>query len=156
MRFQEFINEGWIETSKTEYLKKYLQDVKGIRQKTKLAIEAELRKRQGQSQNINTSDKLKPSVDVNKHIIPGIIKSYLNKDTVEKKYLEFNDNGENYSGSVWVGKINKTDKWALAFYSYDLGIEAKLKTYLDEVSAKNAYNQIKNNIEYDDILKFFK
>lgn len=153
MRFKEFINEGWIETSTTERLKKYLRDVKGIRQKTKLAIEAELRKRQGQ---INTSDKLKPSVDVNKHIIPGIIKSYLNKDTVEKKYLEFNDNGENYSGSVWVGKINKTNKWALAFYSYDLGIEAKLKTYLDEVSAKNAYNQIKNNIEYDDILKFFK
>lgn len=58
MRFKEFINEGWIETSKTEYLKKYLQDVKGIRQKTKLAIEAELRKRQGQRQENNSENGL--------------------------------------------------------------------------------------------------
>ena len=57
MNFKEYcenlLNEGWIETSTTEYLKKYLQDVKGIRQKTKLAIEAELRKRGNQDQKLN-------------------------------------------------------------------------------------------------------
>jgi len=53
MNFKDYcenlLNEGWIETSTTESLKKYLETVKGIRKKTKLAIEAELRKRQGQS-----------------------------------------------------------------------------------------------------------
>lgn len=91
------------------------------------------------------------------HVVPGVNKTYFVKDETESKLLTFTDEGAKSSGQVWLGRIRRKDeKWAIAFYSGDLGTEAKLKSFDTKEAAKAEYDKIKDNIEYGDILKILK
>ena len=90
------------------------------------------------------------------HIVPGINKSYFSQKDTINKMIEFVDEGSKMGGKVWFGKLGRKDIYAIAFYSYDLGVEAKIKSFKSQSEAKEAFDKIKNNISYDDILKLLR
>lgn len=88
------------------------------------------------------------------HVVPGVNKSYFVKDETESKLFDFTASGAKTSGQVWPGRTrSKNEKWAIAFYSDDFGTEAKLKSFDTKEAAKAEYDKIKDNIEYDNVLK---
>ena len=107
---------------------------------------------------MNLIEKIEEYLDEAKtdHIVPGINKSYFSQKDAINKMIEFVDEGSKMGGKVWFGKLGRKDIYAIAFYSYDLGAEAKVKTFKSKDDAKNAFDKIKNGISYDEILKIFK
>ena len=92
----------------------------------------------------------------NDHIVPGVAKTYFSKNETISKNIDFVDEGSKMWAKVWLGKLGKKDMYAVAFHSYDLGTEAKIKSFKSKDDAKNAFDKIKNGISYDEILKIFK
>lgn len=90
------------------------------------------------------------------HVVPGLIKSYFSKDDTISKVIEFIDEDEKLGGQFWFGKLSKKDVYVLAFYSFDLGTQAKTKTFSNKEDGMKVYDSIKQNMKYDDILKLFK
>lgn len=90
------------------------------------------------------------------YIVPGINKSYFSKNDTTNKMIEFIDEGSKMDGKVWLGKLSKKDVYGVAFYSGDLGTEAKVKSFKNKEEAKGIFDKIKNGISYDEILKNFK
>jgi hypothetical protein len=70
--------------------------------------------------------------------------------------IDFVDEGSKMGAKVWLGKLGKKDVYAVAFYSGDLGTEAKVKTFKSKDEAKSIFDKIKDNISYDDILKMMR
>ena len=90
------------------------------------------------------------------HIVPGINKSYFSQKDTINKMIEFVDEGSKMGGKVWFGKLGRKDIYAIAFYSYDLGAEAKITSFKSKEEAQNVFDKIKNGISYDEIAKFLK
>jgi hypothetical protein len=91
------------------------------------------------------------------HVVPGVNKTYFVKGETESRLLTFKDMGSDSSGRVWLGRIRqKNEKWAIAFYSTDLGADARLKSFDTKEAAKAEYDKLKDGIKYNDIFKIFK
>lgn len=107
---------------------------------------------------MNLVDKIESylSEAPNDHIVPGVAKTYFSKNETISKNIDFVDEGSKMWAKVWLGKLGKKDVYAVAFHSSDLGVEAKIKSFKSQSEAKEAFDKIKNNISYDDILKLLR
>ena len=107
---------------------------------------------------MNLIDKIDEYLEEAKtdHIVPGINKSYFSQKDTINKMIEFVDEGSKMGGKVWLGKLGRKDIYAIAFYSYDLGVEAKITSFKSKEEAQNVFDKIKNGISYDEIIKFLK
>lgn len=87
--------------------------------------------------------------------VPGIRPGYFNAQTVERKSFSFTDDGDSYSGAAYLGKVGKTDKYAIAFVSNDFGFEPKLSSFPDEAKARKAFAKFKDGASFDVLCKVF-
>jgi hypothetical protein len=70
--------------------------------------------------------------------VPGIQTRFLVKKTVEVKDFEFTDSGFVSRGSAYLG-MNSKKVWTIVFYSADIGLEASIKNFPDEASARKTF-----------------
>lgn len=82
----------------------------------------------------------------------GIKPSYLNKNTIEYKQFDMVDDGELFRCGAWFGKVGKTEKYSVIFYSFDFGAQAKIISG-SEKEMKDVFDYFVNKISYDSVLK---
>jgi len=121
----------WIQGLKTEDLKNYLQNRKRIREKTKLAIEEEMKKRENVNQNLEikniilskTNLKLFYGVAVNEDILTENLKENLKENNLSYYY---NQRIKSYIVGLNIGEVKLKNEEMMIPEMDDIDLTVKL------------------------------
>ncbi len=86
----------------------------------------------------------------------GINKNFLKRGTIQFKSITLTDEGDNMSGSVWMGELPRDKGYGVVLASSDAGFEVRIKTFKTEDGATEVYNNFKTKTSLSNAFKLMR